>query len=167
MNWLAGVSPCPAARRLRRSLQKSHICIPYSLRFAARAMPVSRTKHKAKLEVAGILRQESPFNGGHATFCKSGKVSGQSTGQRETKDLWCACWELGFKPPMQQLLNYTKWNSFPGSRLPVSPQPAQQPAIRAHFSFVLKSIFQKRQTVSFPFTELSNRDLLLFLFFAL
>ena len=56
MNWLAQVSPWPAAQPLRRSLQKSHIRIPYSLRFAVRAVALSRTKHKAELEVAGILR---------------------------------------------------------------------------------------------------------------
>ena len=77
MNWLAQVSPWPAAQPLRRSLQKSHIRIPYSLRFAVRAVALSRTKHKAELEVAGILRRESPLNGGRPTFWKSGAVSGQ------------------------------------------------------------------------------------------
>lgn len=144
MHWLAQVHP---VHQPGHSLQKSHIRIPYSLRFAVRAVALSRTERKAKLEVVGTLRRDSPFNAACPTFCTSGVVSGQLTGQRERerKELWRACWELGFKPPIKQLLNYTKWNSCPGSRRPASPQPAQQLWSRALFSFVLKSILQKRR----------------------
>lgn len=118
----------------RQALQKPHTHVPSSLWSAVRAVALPWTKGKGRLEATGVLGPRSPWNRGCPTFCVSGAAAAQLMGQGERNRGVTMCL-LGtqLRTPSRRVTEL-KWNSFPGSRHPASPQPALQLWIRALLS---------------------------------